>query len=113
MQRDLQRPRPAGHVSRSATKRTHEPWVNGSPRWLSFQQESAIDANAVCRGGERIDLGKNGSGVPGPLLFPQRFGLRDGQKHLPEINTPEMTYGNPGATNNHKDARQSASDCES
>jgi hypothetical protein len=55
---------------------------------MGFQQESAIDANAACRGGERIDLGKNGSGVPGPLLFSQRSGVRGGQKHLPDLNTP-------------------------
>ena len=84
-----------------------EPWGNGSPRWISFQQESAIDANATCRGGERIDLGKNGSGVPGPLLFPQRSGVRDGQKHLPAMNTPATTDGYPWAINQRKDVKRS------
>ena len=33
-----------------------------------------------------------GSGVPSPLQFPCRFGARDGQKHLPDMNTPATTY---------------------
>ena len=76
-------------------------------RWMGFQQESTIDANAACRGGERIDLGKNGSGVPGPLQFPQRSGVRDGQKHLPDMNTPATTDGYPWAINQRKDVKKS------
>jgi hypothetical protein len=46
------------------------------------------------------------------LLFSQRSGVRGGQKHLPDLNTPAMTNGYPGANNNRTNARQRASECE-
>lgn len=73
---------------------------------------TAIDANAACRGGHQIDLGTGGSGVPCPLYFPQRQGVWDGQKHLPDLYTPATTSGYPGATNSQIDEKQKASDCE-
>ena len=35
----------------------------------------------ACRAGQWKTSAQNGSGVPGPLKFPQRSGVRDGQKH--------------------------------
>jgi hypothetical protein len=46
-------PASRGHCENPRRKGAPEPWVNGSPRWIDFQQESAIDANAACRGGKQ------------------------------------------------------------
>jgi len=49
---------------------------------------------------------RNGSGVPCPLWFPQRPGVRYGQKHLSEIYTPATTYGYSRATDRQEDEKQ-------
>ncbi len=47
----------------------------------------AIEANAACRGRKmERDSAQNGRGVPCSPQFPQCSGIRDGQKHLPEMN---------------------------
>lgn len=43
---------PAGIVNTAPSKRPSEPWVNGSNRWNSFQQESTIDAKNGCSRGK-------------------------------------------------------------
>ncbi len=67
---------------------------NSSTRCQRFQQ----DAPSVPRTGAAVATSNGGftahfgSGVPSPLQFPCRFGARDGQKHLPDMNTPATTY---------------------
>ncbi len=83
--------KPRQHRAPAAHQRALD---NGSTRCHRFQQ----DAPSVPRTGAAVATSNGGftahfgSGVPSPLQFPCRFGVRDGQKHLPDINTPATTY---------------------
>ena len=68
---------------------------NSSTRCHRFQQDAPSvpttgAAVATSNGGFTAHFG---SGVPSPLQFPSRFGVRDGQKHLPDNRTPKKPNG--------------------
>jgi hypothetical protein len=72
---------------------------NSSTRCHRFQQDAPSvpttgAAVATSNGGFTARFG---SGVPSPLQFSSRFGVRDGQKHLPDNRTPKK----PNRTGSH------------
>jgi hypothetical protein len=40
---------------------------------------------------------------PESLVVPMRFGVRDGQKHLPDLYTPAITSGYPRTTDRQEE----------
>ena len=79
---------------------------NSSTRCHRFQQDAPSvpitgAAVATSNGGFTAYFG---SGVPSPLWFPLRFGVRDGQKHLPDPHTPATADGPDESTITAKDA---------
>lgn len=76
----LHPPAPRGSPSHSANRRTPSLGAMAHPM-VGLPAGSPIGANAACRGGQQQHPAQNGSGVPCPLWFSQRRGVRDGQKH--------------------------------
>ena len=75
----------------------------GLARRTDLQQQATSVPMPRAAAARQKTSAQDGSGVPCPLQFPQRPGVRDGQKHLPDFTTPATTDGYPGAINDRKE----------
>ena len=85
--------------------------INGSTRWTDLQQQAPSKPMPRAAVASSKTSAPDGSGVPCPSWFPQRSGVRDGQKHLPDLYTPTTTSGYPGETDRHEDEKQRDGEC--
>ena len=76
---------------------------HGLTRRTDLQQQATSVPMLRAAAARQKTSAQDGSGVPCPLQFPQRPGVRDGQKHSPDFNTPAITGRYPGATNDREE----------